>query len=350
MMKKTAIVLFNLGGPSDLDSVQGFLFNLFYDRAIINLPNPLRWLIAKIISWRRTPTAKEIYELMGGKSPILENTINQANELEQALNNKIGNLKEIKIFVSMRYHHPFSEEVIKNIDLYKPDEIILLPLYPQFSTTTTQSSIKDFKEKYSGKSKIKALCCYPKSRGIVDYFTAKIQAHLIDDHNDIMILFSAHGLPKNIIDNGDPYQWQVEQTVNEIISKLSLQKNCWKICYQSRVGPVEWIKPYTDEEIISASKQNKLIILVPITFVSEHSETLVELDIEYKKLAEENGCKKYIRIPTPSVDPLFIEDLANLCLGLINQNTSDNYYITSNEQKRICSDKFCCCPIQTKGN
>jgi protoporphyrin/coproporphyrin ferrochelatase len=330
---KTAIVLFNLGGPDNLDAVKPFLFNLFNDKAIIGLPQPLRYLVAKLISTRRAPFAKDIYSQMGGKSPILELTNQQA----QALEKELLPTGEYKVFVAMRYWKPFTKDVVDQVKDYNPDKVILLPLYPQYSTTTSGSS---FKEWYK-QAKIKGLevahhniCCYPFDTHFIDAHIQAIQPIYkeAEKHGKPRILFSAHGLPQKIIDKGDPYQWQVEKTVSKIMAKLGNYD--FVICYQSRVGPLKWITPSTNDEIARAGKDGVPIVVVPIAFVSEHSETLVELDIEYKHLADVNGVPKYLRVPALATAPEFIKSLAWLV------EATKMYPNCSNSLGRQCPKEF----------
>ena len=312
---KKAVILFNLGGPDKLENVKPFLFNLFNDPAIINLPFFLRYPLAKLISNRRAPTAKKIYEELGGSSPILKLTEEQSLALEKKLNQNIKE-DEHKCFVVMRCWHPRAEEVIKQVQLYKPEEIILMPLYPQYSAVTSGSSIKEWndvckKKKYKVKTSI--ICCYPTDKNFIKAHTKEINK-TIKDLTNFKLIFSAHGLPEKNIKKGDPYQWQVEQSVNKIVENLSYDNLDWILSYQSRVGPLKWIGPSTDNVIVENSKTGKHIILVPIAFVSEHSETLVELDIEYKKLAFNNGCNQYTRVPALGTNEDFIKSMSELIM------------------------------------
>lgn len=309
---RTGVVLFNLGGPDSLDSVERFLLNLFNDPAIIRLPQPFRYLIARYIAWRRTPTAKLIYEKMGGRSPILAETRKQANALEQILN-KSGPDRLFKVVIAMRYTEPGSAQAMAELKAWNADEEVLLPLYPQFSTTTTASSLLDWRSK-SDSAETKTICCWPTEPGLIESHVRKLIPILNSDPG-LRILFSAHGLPKKIVAGGDPYPDQVEKTARTIVAALEAQglKNIdWRICYQSRVGPLEWIGPSTNEEIRRAGADRKGIAVVPIAFVSEHSETLVELDLDYHRLAQECGVPRYERTPTPSDDPTFVAGLARL--------------------------------------
>lgn len=311
MTQKTAVVLFNLGGPDSLPAVQPFLFNLFKDPAIIRLPNPLRWLVAKLISTRRAPVAQEIYAKMGGRSPILPQTEAQAKALEAALG---GNFR---VFIAMRYWHPFSDETAKAVKDWGADRVVLLPLYPQFSTTTTASSFSDWTRaaKAAGLSAPTAsIGCYSDEAGFVVAQTDLLRQALpaAEAKGPVRILFSAHGLPKKVVTDGDPYQMQVERSVGAILKLLNRPELDSRICFQSRVGPLEWIGPATDAEITQAAKDGRSIVVVPVAFVSEHSETLVELDIEYAELAQHNGAASYIRVLTVGTQPDFINGLARL--------------------------------------
>jgi|TARA_B100000427_G_scaffold297143_1_gene277315 ferrochelatase len=337
---KKAIILFNLGGPDKLENVEPFLFNLFNDPAILNLPLFLRYPLAKIISNRRAPIAKNIYEEIGGSSPILELTENQANALDKKLNN--DNKNKYKSFVVMRCWHPRAEDVIENVKLYNPDEIILLPLYPQYSAATSGSSIKEWNDiciKKNYKIKTSIICCYPMDDNFINAHIEKINEK-IGNLENFKLIFSAHGLPEKNIKKGDPYQWQVEQSVKKIVNNLNCKNLDWILSYQSRVGPLKWIGPSTDEVIVENSKIGKHIVLVPIAFVSEHSETLVELDIEYKKLAKNNGCKQYTRISALGTNENFIKSLSQLILTKEENKFNDYLY----PPKIKCPTKFKKCP------
>ena len=337
---KKAIVLFNLGGPDSLDNVEPFLFNLFNDPAIINLPTFLRYPLAKLISKKRAPIAKNIYKEIGNKSPILELTQKQAESLESHLIKK----GDYKCFVIMRCWHPRASNVITKVREYNPDEVILLPLYPQYSAATSGSSINEWndlckEENYQVKTK--TICCYPTENNFLESHVNLIKKTLKTlENKDFKLLFSAHGLPENKIKKGDPYQWQVEKTVEGIMSKLTSENLDFLISYQSRVGPLKWIGPSTDEMIIKYSKEKKGIVIVPVAFVSEHSETLVELDIEYKKLAEKNGCSFYKRIPALGIEENFIKGLTELVL----QRETRNNFVSS----VMCPNKYVKCPCLEK--
>ena len=333
---KKAVILFNLGGPDKLENVEPFLFNLFNDPAIISIPSFLRYPLAKFISKRRSPIAKNIYREIGNKSPILELTKQQAQKLEENLL-KSG---DYKCFVAMRCWHPRASDVIKKVKEYNPEEIILLPLYPQYSATTSGSSIGEWnklckKENYIVKTK--TICCYPTENNFILSHVSLIKKTLLKlEDKNLKLIFSAHGLPESKIKNGDPYQWHIEETVKKIMLNLKEENLDYIISYQSRVGPMKWIGPSTDSEIIKYSKEKKGIVIVPVAFVSEHSETLVELDIEYRKLAEKNGCKYYKRVPALGNDEYFIKGLT----ALVEEPQTKGNFVSS----IMCPNKFIKCP------
>jgi ferrochelatase len=312
--QKLAVILFNLGGPDSPEAVEPFLRNLFSDPAIIALPAIIRLPLAWLIARRRAPVARKIYDHIGGRSPIFEETRKQANALEIALS---GNGVEAKAFVAMRCWHPFSDGAARAAAAFQPDKIVLLPLYPQYSTTTTASSLKDW-ARAAKKAGLHAptsfVCCYPWEAGFVDASVAAIREAMAGAQRDVSyrLLLSAHGLPKRTIAKGDPYQWQVEQSAAAIVKALDMPSLEVVVCYQSRVGPLEWIGPATDAQIIRAGRDGKGVIVAPIAFVSEHSETLVELDIEYRKLAVQAGVTDYRRAATVGIHPDFINGLAGL--------------------------------------
>ena len=338
---KKAIILFNLGGPDKLDSVKPFLFNLFNDPAIINLPTILRYPLAKLISKKREPVAKKIYQELGGSSPILKLTQDQSNALEKNLNKKDLNNTH-KCFIAMRCWHPRAEEIIKDVKLYEPDEIILMPLYPQYSAATSGSSIEEWKsvcKKNNYNIKTSTICCYPTDKKFINAHCKEI-IKKIKGLTNFKLIFSAHGLPEKNIKKGDPYQWQVEQSVKRIVDVLDVKNLDWILSYQSRVGPLKWIGPSTEDIIVENSKIQKHIVLVPIAFVSEHSETLVELDIEYKELAIRNGCKNYTRVAALGINEDFIEALSDLIIKKDEYKFNDGLY----PPKVQCPSNFKKCP------
>ena len=338
---KKAVILFNLGGPDKMESVQPFLFNLFNDPAILNLPFIFRYPLAKLISSRRAPIAKKIYKELGGSSPILKLTEDQSFSLEKKLNQNELN-EEYKCFVVMRCWHPRAKDVVKNIISYKPNEIILMPLYPQYSAATSGSSIKEWNEvckKNDFKIKTSTICCYPTDKNFINAHVKEINKK-IKNIDNFKLIFSAHGLPQKNIKKGDPYQWQVEQSVSKIVKNLNYNNLDWILSYQSRVGPLKWIGPSTDDVIVENSKIGKHIVLVPIAFVSEHSETLVELDIEYKKLAIDNGCIEYTRVPALGTNEDFIKTMSELIINKDEYKFDKNIFPPKNK----CPSNFKKCP------
>lgn len=343
---KVAIVLFNLGGPDSPQAVEPFLRNLFGDPAIISLPWIVRAPLGRFIAHRRAPVARAIYDHIGGRSPILEQTQAQANALEAALG-RDG--IDVKCFIAMRYWHPFSDAAAKAVKAYNPDKIVLLPLYPQFSTTTSASSFLDWDraaQRAGLKQPVTRICCYPDEAGFVAAATQRIAQTLKDtgDGAGWRLLLSAHGLPKRTIQNGDPYQNHVERSAAAITARLAMPALEAVVCYQSRVGPLEWIGPSTDAEIQRAGADGKAVVVFPIAFVSEHSETLVELDIEYARLARTHGVLDYRRVPTVGTEPEFIDGLANLVRQAIGEIASAD--IINSAGVRICADVFCRCAME----
>jgi ferrochelatase len=336
--QKIAVVLFNLGGPDGPDDVQPFLKNLFSDAAIIRSPAPVRWLISRLISKTRAASARANYALMGGGSPLLAETRKQSAALDAELT-KRGRV--VKSFIAMRYWKPFAAEVVRDVRAWGPDKVVLLPLYPQFSSTTTASSLKSWKE--AGGPEGVTVCCFPDG----DKFIAAHARMLIGaweaagSPENVRCLLSAHGLPETVVQAGDPYQWQVELTAERL---KQLLPPAWdvQVCYQSRVGPLKWIGPPTDACIEQAAKDGKAILLSPVAFVSEHIETLVELDIEYRHLADQHGAKHYMRAPALGIDTGFVETLADLVEDAVADTASPK--IRSGCGGRICPADRKDCP------
>jgi ferrochelatase len=340
---KKAVILFNLGGPDKLENVEPFLFNLFNDPAILNLPNFFRYPLAKLISKRRAPVARKIYKELGGSSPILELTKNQSNALETSLNQNEKN-NEYKCFIVMRCWNPRADEIIQDVKLYNPQELILMPLYPQYSAATSGSSIKEWNnvcKKNNFHVKTSTICCYPTDKSFIEAHKNEINKK-IKGLKNFKLIFSAHGLPEKNIKKGDPYQWQIEQSVKKIVENLNINNLDWILSYQSKVGPLKWIGPSTDKVVIENAKKKKHIVLVPIAFVSEHSETLVELDIEYKKLAIDNGCINYIRVPALGTNEYFIKAMSQFIINKHLYKFNDNLYPPENR----CPSNLKKCPCQ----
>jgi len=305
--KKIGIVLLNMGGPDSLDTVQPFLYNLFSDNDIVQIPRLIQKPVAKLISIFRAKKVRKYYELIGGKSPQKEQTFKQAKALQEKLGDRY------KVVVAMRYWHPFTEEALNELLKEDLEKIILLPLYPQFSTTTTGSSFNEFDRVYKRLNlniPIKKIYSYHNHQLYIKAIAKQIKEHL-PNYQDYCFLFSAHSLPVKIIEKGDPYQKQTEETVKLIMEYFP--NNRYSLAYQSKVGFVKWLEPMTDEEIIRLKKEGiEKLAIIPVSFVSEHSETLYELDIQYREIAENIGIKDFKRIPTLQSSELFIECLKDL--------------------------------------
>jgi ferrochelatase len=346
--RRTGVVLFNLGGPDALTAVEPFLVNLFNDPAIVRLPQPFRYAIARFIARRRAPVAKDIYEAMGGRSPIIEETTRQAAALETLLNTNSPD-RAFKVVIAMRYWMPRSDEAAAALADWRAEEIVLLPLYPQFSTTSTASSLRDWQrtaKDWRVRAETRAVCCWPMEPGLIASIVAKLVPILRADPA-LRVLFSAHGLPERIVKAGDPYPSQVGETVAAVMQGLAeegITSVDRQICYQSRVGPLKWIGPSTDAEVRRAGADRKGVVVVPIAFVSEHSETLVELDRDYRALARECGVPRYERVATPGTDPLFIAGLARLVTGALGRRAA----IGSGMGRKLCVEDAQC-PLANGG-
>lgn len=349
-MSKVAVVLFNLGGPDSKGAIKPFLMNFFMDKNIIGAPIPLRCFIAAYISSKRSKKeAAESYKLLGDKSPLLENSRAQGQMLESVLNEGSSG-ETFKVFVSMRYWHPMAAQVVREVRDWGADQIVFLPLYPQFSTTTTWSSLENWKKAadvagYHPPSSM--ICCYPENRGFVEASAANIESVykqvLADGHQAPRVLFSAHGLPEKVIKSGDPYQWQCEQSAARIAEtlckRLGVSAVDWQICYQSRVGPLKWIGPSVEEALEKAAADKKAVVIYPHAFTQEHVETLVELDIEYRHMAEELKLPGYYRAQTVGTHEAYIEGMA----ALVREHF-DRKGVCAEGGKRICPEAFgrCC--------
>jgi ferrochelatase len=309
---RLAIVIFNLGGPDGPAAVRPCLFNLFNDPYIISLPQPFRWLLARLISTTRAPKSRAYYAHLGGGSPLLAETRAQAAALETAAASLAGT---VKVFPFMRYWHPFARETVAEVKAFNPTRIVVLPLYPQFSTSTTATSLAEFTRE-ARRQKLSAptdtICCYPTDAGFIDAMGAKLSAVTAGRTDAPRVIFCAHGLPLKTIAAGDPYQWQVERATEAVAAKAGVAKDDWVLAYQSRVGPLEWLGPSIEAEIERAGRERRPAIVVPIAFVSEHVETLFELDVTMRKLAEASGVPRYDRVATVRTDPTFIAGMVGM--------------------------------------
>jgi ferrochelatase len=312
----TAVVLFQLGGPDSLDAVEPFLYNLFCDPDIIDFPGAFlaRKALARFIASRRGPKVAAHYAEIGGKSPIVDLTNAQA----QALQRELG--PSAKVFVAMRYWRPFTEDVVAELKKGSYDRVVLIPLYPQFSKATTVSSMKEWNRQcgllgYTGVT-TGTVCCYHNHplyiEGIVENINAAYARFSGVDPAAIEIVFSAHGVPVSLIKGGDPYKLHIEETV-----RLTVERGAWRsphrLCFQSKVGPAEWLKPSLDDTVHAlAAEGRKHLLVVPIAFVTEHIETLHEIGIETREEAEALGITQFEVMPALNDHPKFIACLADL--------------------------------------
>eukprot|EP00803_Ostreobium_quekettii_P008227 evm.model.scf_638.1 EVM.evm.TU.scf_638.1 scf_638:10323-14473(+) len=322
---RLGVLLLNLGGPECLDDVRPFLYNLFADPDIIRLPAPLAFLqpaIAGLVSSVRAPQSIKGYSAIGGKSPLREITEEQARVLERAIQ---GKGQDCKVYVAMRYWHPYTEEAMESIKQDNVTTLVVLPLYPQFSISTSGSSLRLLQYLFETDPFLAGLQhtvipSWYQRPGYVNAMADLVEEEMLkfSSSEGVVIFFSAHGVPKSYVElAGDPYKEEVEECVGLIIGELQRRgvRKPHTLAYQSRVGPVEWLKPYTDESIRKLAKEGvKKLMVVPISFVSEHIETLEEIDVEYRELAESLGIKEWQRVPALNTNPAFIDDLADAVL------------------------------------
>lgn len=307
---KIAVVLFNLGGPDSLEAVEPFLFNLFSDKDIFKLPFGQK-LFAKIISSRRSPKVQKEYELIGGKSPLNEWTEIQRKMLEEKLQN---NFENVSVFTAMRYWNPITKDVAENIKSQNFDKIILLPLYPHYSISTTGSSFNEWDRCFSpNKEKVFRVNNYQTNPFYISAINERIDQTILkfpeEIRNDIQLVFSAHGTPVSMVKSGDPYSHQIKETIDKVIEERKYSHK-HHLCFQSKVGPVKWLTPATDVMIEELSSQGKKhLLIIPISFVSDHVETLFELNIEYRHVADKVGIENYIVMEGLNNSELFINAL-----------------------------------------
>ena len=305
---KRAVLLMNMGGPNNLDEVKTFLTNMFNDKHIIGAPKPIRAMIAKLITFRRTKEAQSNYKLLGGKSPLVGHTQNLIEKLE-------SQIKDASIHMVMRYTPPFAEDVLEN--LRDIDEFYAIPLYPHYSSTTTLSSYEDLYESMDRlriKARVKTIDDYYKDMYYNNAIVERIKEALNgEDPQDYELIFSAHGLPKKIIEKGDMYQRHIRNKVfhaRKALMRAGIDFHKTHLAYQSRLGPLEWIRPYLDDKLKSLTK--KKVILFPIAFTVDNSETEFELEIEYREVAEELDFEEYRVAKAPNAHPEFVKCLTNI--------------------------------------
>lgn len=303
-------MLLNMGGPDSLDAVKPFLYNLFSDRDIIKLgPAALQKPIASLIIALRLKKARETYGLIGGKSPLLDITAAQAAALENALLPR----GPFTVGVGMRYWHPFSEETLRQLTGRGVKRLIALSLYPHYSIATTGSSVKDF-ERVAAQYPVEYTCVtsWCDHPLYISALADKIRRGMASCPERPAVLFSAHSLPQKFVDAGDPYVREIRATIAALAERLDME---WYLSYQSKTGPVKWLEPTTEHMLHELrGKGVKHLLVVPISFVSDHIETLYEIDMVYKDLAERLGITTFKRIESLNTSPQFIEALADIVL------------------------------------
>jgi len=333
-----------MGAPDRPAAVRPFLRNLFRDPAILRVGPFLRPFLARLLARVRLRPAERNYALIKGRSPLLEITRAQAIGLAHELQEL-----SVRSFVVMRYWHPFSEAAARAVQAWHPDQVVLLPLYPQYCSATSGSSLVAWREAAVRAGLIAetlSVCCFGLQRGYIRALAASVRAGHVEASaalsagTRLRVLFSAHGLPVSVITSGDPYQWHVEQTVGAVLSEWGNADVDWIICYQSRATPQQWLKPSTSEEIERAGREGVAVLVVPIAFVSDHSETLVELDVEYRDLAEQVGLPGYFRVPALNVMPEFLRALAEI----VRQAHRRAPGTVSDLGHRVCPQSFRLCP------
>lgn len=316
MNKKIAVILLNMGGPDSLETIEPFLYNLFQDPDIFKIPIGQK-LFAKIISVLRTKKVVEQYKQIGGKSPQNEYTETQRKLLEEAL--RKSNI-DVDVMIAMRYWKPLSIESVNNLKKKNYDKVILLPLYPHFSSVTSGSSFNEWWRKYDGdKNKVIEIRNYHNKQKYIQAISDRIDDGIAlfpaTEKDNVELLFSAHSVPQSLITNGDPYQAQILESI-KLIMELRKNSEVHHISYQSKVGPVKWLEPSTEHKISELGKSGvKNLLVIPISFVSDHIETIFELGIEYRKVAEENNIDNYIVTTGLNESALFIEQLKELVIN-----------------------------------
>jgi ferrochelatase len=313
--RKVGVVLFQLGGPDSREAVEPFLYNLFCDPDIIDFPLAFlaRRPLARFISRRRAPAVAGKYAEIGGASPIRLLTERQAQALEQALRPHV----EPFVTIAMRYWHPFTEEAVSQVRSQSLDELVLLPLYPQYSRATTGSSLNEWRRRYADSGvPVRSVEQFYDHPMYLDAVVEKINLGLshFDRPAEAHLVFSAHGVPVSYIRAGDPYQRQIEATVR-LVRERGGWANPWTLCYQSKVGPQKWLEPSLDHTIERlASEKCPSVLVIPIAFLTEHIETLHEINIETREEAEKLGIREFRMMPALNDSPALIAALADLVL------------------------------------
>jgi ferrochelatase len=319
--KKIAVVLFQLGGPDSQAAVEPFLYNLFRDPDIINFPGAFlaRKAIAKLISTTRSKMVGQHYAQIGGGSPIRRLTEQQARALETALRPHIA----ARAIVAMRYWHPNTAEAIAALSREPYEELVLLPLYPHYSFATTRSSLNEWNRQFQPATPVKIIDHFYDHPDYIAAIVERINGVLgdLNQPDDIHLVFSAHGLPIAVVEKGDPYPKQIEETV-QLVRELGAWPNPHVLCYQSRVGPQKWLQPSLTTTIEEMARSGvKRMLVIPIAFLTEHIETLHEINIEARAEAETLGVTEFRMMPALNDSPLLIRALADLVLRSVGMRS-----------------------------
>jgi protoporphyrin/coproporphyrin ferrochelatase len=338
-MGRLGVLLLNLGGPEQLADVRPFLFNLFSDPEIIRIPIPaLQKPLAWMISTMRAKKSQANYEKIGGGSPLRRITEAQAQELESQLR---ARGEDAKVYIGMRYWHPFTEEAIEQIRRDGVEKLVILPLYPQFSISTSGSSFRLLEKIWRERPELKppqytTIASWYDKPGYLQAMADSIAVEIdkCPHPERAHIFFSAHGVPSSYVEEaGDPYQYEIEECAKAIVKTLD-RPNDYTLAYQSKVGPIEWLKPYTEDAIPELAQQGVTdLVVVPISFVSEHIETLEEIDMEYREIAEEAGIHTFNRVPALDTNPTFIAAMADMVQQAASSPSIDLALVTQMKKK-----------------
>jgi ferrochelatase len=324
-MFKLGVVLFQLGGPDSLDAIEPFLYNLFCDPDIIDFPfaRLARQPLARLISSTRARHVRRHYAEIGGRSPILEFTRRQAHALEDELRREF----DARVVVAMRYWHPFTAEAIRELEAHAPEDVVLLPLYPQYSRTTTGSSLNEWNRRFHPNGwnpRVHAVMEFHEDAGYIGALVESIDNSLaaFDSPADVDMVFSAHSVPISVIEAGDPYQRQIERTV-ELVWRQGNWPGRRHLCYQSKVGASKWLQPSMHATVKRlAGEGRRRVLIIPVSFVSDHVETLHEIDIEHRAQAFGLGMREFRMVPGLNDAPRFVGALGKLVRQAVVKNST----------------------------
>lgn len=340
-IRRLGVVLFQLGGPDSLEAIEPFLYNLFCDPEIIDFPFARigRKPLAKLISATRARKVQHHYVTIGGYSPIRRHTEQQARALEEELRSQ-G--MDARCFVAMRYWHPFTAEAIAQVQQAECDELVLLPMYPQYSSTTTGSSLNEWRRQFRGDIPVHCVQNFYRNPTYLDAVVEKVNAALwrFPRADRPQIIFSAHGVPMSVIEQGDPYQRQIEETVAMVMARGGWRNPC-RLCYQSKVGASKWLQPslhHTLQQLATA--QVREVCVVPIAFVSDHVETLAEIDHEARERALSLGFTQFEMSEGLNDSPKFIRALAEIVHQALSEPASAAIHVRDNLGKPLAAPEF----------